>query len=98
MDCCGLKDKAIIVTGAAVGIGRVTAVRFALGVSNGLLKWSKPPKCQRASGQGLRRQLTWLVKRLDSWRSPMFGQSDRLGRRLPFERPDRYHVWISLGI
>jgi hypothetical protein len=66
MDCCGLKDKAIIVTGAAVGIGRVTAVRFALGVSNGPLKWSKPPKCERASGQRLRRQLTWLVKRLDS--------------------------------
>jgi hypothetical protein len=65
MGCCGLKDKAIIVTGAAVGIGRVTAVRFALGVSNGLLKWSKPLSANVLRGKGQRK---WFVKSLDSWR------------------------------
>jgi NAD(P)-dependent dehydrogenase (short-subunit alcohol dehydrogenase family) len=51
MDCCGLKDKAIIVTGAAVGTGRVTAVRFALGVSNGPLNGASRPSANVLPGK-----------------------------------------------
>ena len=67
MGCCGLKDKVIIVTGAAVGIGRVTAVRFALGVSNGLLKWSKPLSANVLRGKGQRKCLK--VRGQSSWNS-----------------------------
>ena len=94
MGCCGLKEKVIIVTGAAVGIGRVTAVRFALGVSNGLLKWSKPLSANVLRGKGQRK---WFVKSLDSWRSSMFVQRDRLGR-LSFETTGSLPSADSLGV